>query len=60
MTEGFGPNDAGTKLSEDIDWNRQRAATTGQKVYDDSCLLSEDLGGRRREGDVFVSSDWGA
>ena len=60
MTEGLGLTDAGTKLSEDIDWKRQRAAATGQKKYDDSCLLSEDLGGRGREGDVFVSSYWSA
>jgi hypothetical protein len=31
LTEGLGLTDAGTKLSEDIDWKRQRAATTGQK-----------------------------
>jgi len=29
LTEGLGLTDDGTKLSEDIDWNRQRAATTG-------------------------------
>jgi hypothetical protein len=34
LTEGFGLADAVTKLSEDIDWKRQRAATTGQKKYD--------------------------
>jgi hypothetical protein len=50
---------AGINLSADIDWNRQRAATTGQKKYEDSCLLSEDLEGGR-EGDVFVSSELSA
>jgi hypothetical protein len=44
LTEGLGLTEAGTKSSEDIDWNRQRAATTEQKKYDDSCLPSEDLG----------------
>lgn len=48
LIEGLGLTDAGTKLSEDIDWNRQGAATTGQKNYDVSCLLSEDLGKRAR------------
>jgi len=30
LTEGLGVTEAGIKGCEDVDWNRQRAATTGQ------------------------------
>jgi hypothetical protein len=32
FTEGFGLIEAGIKVFEDIDWNGQRAATTGQGI----------------------------
>jgi hypothetical protein len=32
VTEGFGLTKAGIKISEGIDWNEQRVATTGQGI----------------------------
>jgi len=32
LTEGLGLTEAGIKISEDIDWNDQRVATTGQGI----------------------------
>jgi hypothetical protein len=31
-SEGLGLNEAGIKISEDINWNEQRVVTTGQGI----------------------------
>jgi hypothetical protein len=55
LTERLGLTEAGIRVFEDNDSNKQRAVTTTQGVYEDACLLWWDS---EREGKLFALADF--